>query len=263
MIGVPYLVLLGLIEVVVVLFAVVVLLGVKLRKSELSVSEDEADNEPADIEALKDKIRVLESELEEARAELSELQTGENSEEDKLADIEALKETIRGLESELEKAYAVEKSSPDEESPEPDMIKEAAEPDNGENVSATPQDVVLMNSLQIKILREQQVELASVLETLENTDQGSGAQETAEEVARLKDIEQNILGVIEAFEKENSALKQLIESWDRDTDREGVDEELAASRIRIAELQEELSKTREEITSLEHEYDVLFKKTNG
>lgn len=277
MIGIPHIVLLGLIEAVIVLLVAVVLLGIKLRKSSKSESKPEEDKEGTaeEVEALKERIRGLESELEEARAV-----SPESKAEDTIAEIEALKNEIRGLESELEKAYAVEKSSSDEKSSEPSVVEKAGETEEvseaekqvsaqeseqvkDDSVSATPQDVVLMNSLQIKILREQKVELASVLDTLEMLEQGSGAQETAKELSRLKEVDNKISELIIAFEKENFALKQLVENWDMDSHQTEKDDELAASRVRIAELQEELSKTKEEITSLEHEYDVLFKKTNG
>ncbi len=277
MIGIPHIVLLGLIEAVIVLLVAVVLLGIKLRKNSKSESKPEEDKEGTaeEVEALKERIRGLESELEEARAV-----SPESKAEDTIAEIEALKNEIRGLESELEKAYAVEKSSSDEKSSEPSVVEKAGETEESskaekqvsaqeseqakdDSISATPQDVVLMNSLQIKILREQKVELASVLDTLEMLEQGSGAQETAKELSRLKEVDNKISELIIAFEKENFALKQLVENWDMDSHQAEKDDELAASRVRIAELQEELSKTKEEITSLEHEYDVLFKKTNG
>ncbi len=277
MIGIPHIALLGLIETVIVLLVAVVLLGIKLRKNSKSVSKPEEEKEGTDeeVETLKERIRGLESELEEARAVSPEPKA-----EDTIAEIKALKDEIRGLESELEKAYAVEKSSPDKKPSEPSVVEKSGETeeiseaekqvsaqefeqDKDDNVSATPQDVVLMNSLQIKILREQKVELASVLDTLEMLEQGSGAQETAKELSRLKEVDNKISELIISFEKENSSLKQLVENWDMDSHQAEKDDELAASRVRIAELQEELSKTKEEITSLEHEYDVLFKKTNG
>jgi len=276
-IGIPHIALLGLIETVIVLLVAVVLLGIKLRKNSKSVSKPEEEKEGTDeeVETLKERIRGLESELEEARAVSPEPKA-----EDTIAEIKALKDEIRGLESELEKAYAVEKSSPDKKPSEPSVVEKSGETeeiseaekqvsaqefeqDKDDNVSATPQDVVLMNSLQIKILREQKVELASVLDTLEMLEQGSGAQETAKELSRLKEVDNKISELIISFEKENSSLKQLVENWDMDSHQAEKDDELAASRVRIAELQEELSKTKEEITSLEHEYDVLFKKTNG
>lgn len=265
MIGIPHIVLLGLIEAVIVLLAGVVLLGIKVRNASGSVSKPEAEDTVDEVKVLEDKIRALKSELEEVRSV-----SAESDAEDTTAEIEDLRRKIHDLESELEKARAAEKSSseeseqaaPEQAALEQAMLEQTAV-EEGENVSATPQDVVLMNSLQIKILREQQVELASVLETLEILEQGPGSKETSDELVRLKGVDQKVSEVITAFEKENSALKQLVENWEMSSGREGKDEELAASRVRIAELQEELSKTKEEITSLEHEYDVLFKKTNG
>lgn len=260
MIGVPHIVLFGLIEAVIVLLAGVVLLGVKVLKISRSASKPEAEDTVNEVEVLEEKIRSLKSELEKISSVSAEPEA-----EDMTAEIEALKRKIHDLESELEKARAVENSSAGEEAPQESeqAVPEQSLPEQSvgedDNVSATPQDVVLMNSLQVKILREQQVELTSVIESLE---QGSGSKETAGELVRLKGVDQKVSEIIKAFEKQNSALKQLAEDWDIGSGQEERDEELAASRVRIAELQEELSKTKEEITSLEHEYDVLYNKTS-
>lgn len=142
----------------------------------------------------------------------------------------------------VEEPFAAEPGS-DFEVP-PDIEVETVE-DDVDATDHTLQDIILMSSLQVRILKEQREKLHSVL---------AGDSSSMES-------DRKILGAITALERENAALRRIAEELEQSGGAPGGGEELSSARIEIANLRDELKKAQNEIKSLEHEYDVLYSKS--
>ncbi|MBI5142942.1 MAG: hypothetical protein HZA20_12250 [Nitrospirae bacterium] len=143
----------------------------------------------------------------------------------------------------VEEPVIAESRDYDFEAP-PDIELETVD-DDVDATDHTLQDIILMSSLQVRILKEQREKLLAAL---------SGDPASME-------TDRKIHGAITALERENAALRRIAEELEQSGGAPGGGEELASARIEIANLRDELKKAQNEIKSLEHEYDVLYSKS--
>jgi len=299
MVEIPKILLLGLIEALTLVVAVVIFMGLKLQRlsslprqdGEEDTGQDASEAAEAEIRELRHRILELEKELEEARAageneapatsgkllillrEKAQVLAasvsavvGSTGESEKSPEIEALESAMADLTQALAAADGGEspEAAPAEMPEEPAEGADAPEKpqaiqeDTGEveeiPVAETPQDVVLLTARQIIALREQRDALDGFLAGLSDP-AGEGA-------GPVQVVRDRLTAIIEALERENERLRELIEEAVPATAAEGEpSDELEAARKTIAELQEKIAATEEEMENLEREYDILYSKS--